>query len=106
MFSNPNNEAISFNFQAYQAGDLETSVNLSFELPEDFEASKSKICGTLLNELFRWVALQKRIRAKGLKLSQPILLKFTVGNIAFDTGRCSKQAVETHCSRLLVECAD
>ncbi len=86
----------TLNFKAYQVNpddsrEVGIDLNLSFELPE-FDASKSKVCGTLLNELFRWVELQRELKADGLKLNLPILLKFDVAGIKFDTGTVRKQA--------------
>lgn len=85
-----NNLAV-LNFKAYQHNG--TELNLNFELP-NFEESKEKMCGTILNELFRWVKFQKEIKAKGLKLNQPIFIRFEIAGKIFDTGRVKKQTQE------------
>ena len=71
-------------FQAYQTN---CKLDLSFNLKEGTE---SKVCGTMLNELFKWYNLQRLVGAKGLKGSEPINLRFEVNGLGFDTGLVSK----------------
>ncbi len=76
-------------FQAYQEN---TNVKFNFELTED--SNNNQILGTVLNEVFAWVDLQKSVGAKGLKLNQPINIYFMVDGLVFDTGESQKSITQ------------
>jgi hypothetical protein len=66
-------------------------TRLSFEFETQTELNQQKLNGSTLNELFKWISLQKDMGAKGLKLSQPINIKVEHNGKLFDTGNAKKQ---------------
>lgn len=76
-------------FKAFQEN-CELTLSTSID-----STSKNKIAGTLLNELFAWVNLQKEVRAKGLKLSEPIGLQFKLGKYNFDSTKIDMKLQQT-----------
>lgn len=79
-------------FTAYQ-NDIALTLEFSVNQPKKGNV-KSKIAGSICNQLFSWVELQKTIGAEGIKLSKPIQLKFDVSGLKFDTGTVRKELHE------------
>lgn len=77
-------------FTAYQ-GALALIMTFTIGNSRKEDTVKSKVCGSICNELFDWVSLQKFVGANGIKLSEPINLKFEVNGIKFDTGTLKKE---------------
>lgn len=78
-------------FSAFQG-----SIALSFSFTigtkvKDENKIKSRISGSICNELFAWVEMQKLVGAEGLKLSEPIGLKFQIDGLQFDTSKIKKE---------------
>jgi hypothetical protein len=80
----PETTTENINFTVYQET---TSLELSMPISND----KNKTIGTLLNELFSWIKLQKAMRADGLKLSQPLNIRLTFNGATIDTGNVRKE---------------
>lgn len=79
-------------FTAYQEG---LSLSLEFAVGTKKSGNiKSKIAGSICNQLFSWVEVQKICHAEGLKLSKPINLKFDVSGMKFDTGTVRKELIQ------------
>jgi hypothetical protein len=74
----------SLTFEAFQDG-----INLKLEYAIKRQTSEN-ICGNILNQLFRWVSLQRTVGAEGLKLSQPINLRFEIAGNNFNTALLRK----------------
>ena len=77
-------ETIKFDF--YQE---ETTLTFEFHLESTLDNDHLK--GSVLNELFKWVNIQKHMGAKGLKLSKPINIRIEHGGKFLDTGTAKKQ---------------
>lgn len=77
-------------FTAYQN---DTSLSLEFVINKTQSIAKLKnnIAGSICNQLFEWVALQKSVGAKGIKLSAPVMLKFDCSGMKFDTTTVRKE---------------
>lgn len=82
--SETNNE---LNVEQSHEVDVLTSVTLNTTVTD---TTASKVCGTVLNELFEFVNLQKMIGGKGLKLNEPINLKFEIGGQVINTAKWDK----------------
>lgn len=81
----------SLTFTAFQG---EIALTLAFALSGNVKSEdrlKSRLAGSICNELFSWVSLQQTIKSSGLKLSEPIGLKFEVNGMKFDTGTIKKE---------------
>lgn len=60
------------------------SITQSFELTK---ANRSKVLGTALYKLFRWLDVSRQMGSKSLKLNQPINIKIETDTFSIDTGK-------------------
>ena len=63
---------------------LDNRFTFTYELDANNKQARALVVGTMLNRLFRYLALQKETGARFVNLSHPLLLQFKVGKSTLD----------------------
>lgn len=63
---------------------LDNRFTFSYELDANNKQARDLVVGTMLNRLFRYLALQQETGARFVNLSHPLLLQFKVGKSTLD----------------------
>ena len=67
-----------------EAVSLDNRFTFSYELDANNKQARDLVVGTMLNRLFRYLALQQETGARFVNLSHPLLLQFKVGKTTLD----------------------
>jgi hypothetical protein len=63
---------------------LDNRFTFTYELDANNKQARDLVVGTMLNRLFRYLALQQETGARFVNLSHPLLLQFNVGKSTLD----------------------
>ena len=63
---------------------LDNRFTFTYELDANNKQARDLMVGTMLNRLFRYLALQQETGARFVNLSHPLLLQFNVGKSTLD----------------------